>query len=58
MRRIALCIEYDGTDYCGWQRQHNGIAVQQVLEEALEKVSEDWMRDNVYRKLNQKLRAL
>ena len=39
MRRIALCVEYDGTNYCGWQRQHNGVAVQQVLEEALEKVS-------------------
>ena len=33
--RIKLIIEYDGTAYCGWQRQDNGVAVQQVLEEAL-----------------------
>ena len=28
-------MEYDGSAYAGWQRQINGIAVQQVLEEAL-----------------------
>lgn len=35
MRRILLTVEYDGTAYAGWQRQTNGLAVQQVLEEAL-----------------------
>ena len=35
MRRILCTVEYDGTDYAGWQRQSNGLAVQQVLEEAL-----------------------
>ena len=35
--RIKLIIEYDGTNYVGWQRQKNGISVQQVLEEAFEK---------------------
>lgn len=35
MRRILLFVEYDGTAYAGWQRQINGLAVQQVLEEAL-----------------------
>ena len=33
--RIKLVIEYDGTDYAGWQRQTNGVSVQQVVEEAL-----------------------
>ena len=37
MDRIALIVEYDGTNYCGWQIQKNGISVQQRLEEALEK---------------------
>ncbi len=35
MKRILLTVEYDGTAYAGWQRQVNGLAVQQVLEEAL-----------------------
>ncbi len=33
--RIRLTIEYDGTDYAGWQRQRNAIAVQQRIEEAI-----------------------
>ena len=33
-----LTIEYDGTDYCGWQAQPNGRAIQDVLEQALEKI--------------------
>ncbi len=39
--RIALGIEYDGTSYNGWQRQKNGIGVQQRLEEALSLVANE-----------------
>ena len=39
--RIALGIEYDGTSYNGWQRQNNGIGVQQRLEEALAVVANE-----------------
>ncbi len=39
--RIALGIEYDGTSYNGWQRQKNGIGVQQRLEEALATVADE-----------------
>lgn len=35
MRRVRLIIAYDGTGYVGWQVQNNGLAVQQVCEEAL-----------------------
>jgi tRNA pseudouridine38-40 synthase len=38
MRQIKLVIEYDGTAYCGWQVQPNGISIQQVVEEALVKL--------------------
>ena len=41
MRRILCTVEYDGTDYAGWQRQLNGLAVQQVLEEALARQQAD-----------------
>jgi len=33
-----LDIEYKGTAYCGWQRQKNGVSVQELIENALEKV--------------------
>ncbi|MDX8410149.1 MAG: tRNA pseudouridine(38-40) synthase TruA [Mariprofundales bacterium] len=35
MQRIALVLEFDGRGFCGWQRQDNGLAVQQELESAL-----------------------
>lgn len=34
-RHIRLILEYDGTNYSGWQRQINAPSVQQTLEEAL-----------------------
>lgn len=35
MKRIKLTVAYDGTDYCGWQIQPNGITVEEVLNKAL-----------------------
>ncbi|QCE33661.1 tRNA pseudouridine(38-40) synthase TruA [Acetobacteraceae bacterium] len=37
-KRWALLIEYDGTNYVGWQRQKTDIAVQELLEEAASKL--------------------
>lgn len=39
--RIAIGIEYDGTEYNGWQRQRTGIGVQQRIEEAVAKVADE-----------------
>ena len=39
MKRIVLIIEYDGTNYVGWQIQPNGIAVQQVIGNALKNLT-------------------
>ena len=35
MKRIKLTIAYDGTNYCGWQIQNNGITIEQVINESL-----------------------
>lgn len=34
MTRFRLTVEYDGGPFVGWQRQDNGLGVQQVLEDA------------------------
>lgn len=38
MPRYKCVVEYDGTPFVGWQRQANGMAVQQVIEDALERI--------------------
>ena len=35
MKRVMLEVAYDGTNYCGWQVQPNGITVQEVLNRHL-----------------------
>lgn len=35
MKNICIRIEYIGTNYCGFQRQKNGLSIQQVVEEAI-----------------------
>jgi tRNA pseudouridine38-40 synthase len=38
MLNIRLIIEYDGTNYQGWQRQPNGPTVQEEIEKAVERM--------------------
>ncbi len=35
MPRYKLIIEYDGTGFVGWQRQANGLSIQEAIETAL-----------------------
>lgn len=35
MKRVFLRIAYDGTNYCGWQIQDNGITIEEVINEKL-----------------------
>lgn len=38
MNRYFIYLAYNGTRYCGWQRQPNGPSIQQCIEEALSTV--------------------
>lgn len=37
--RVALGLEYNGKDFCGWQSQPNGLGVQDALENAIQKIA-------------------
>ena len=41
MQRYKIKIEYDGTDFVGWQFQKNGLSIQEVLEKALLRLSNE-----------------
>jgi tRNA pseudouridine38-40 synthase len=38
VNNIKLVIEYDGTNYAGWQQQKNGITIHETLSKAIERV--------------------
>lgn len=54
MKRVRLTIAYDGTNYCGWQVQINGITVEEVLNKALKDLLNVTPR-KVQQKLNRQL---
>jgi len=39
MRRYRIVVAYDGTNYCGWQVQPNGITVEEVLNKKISKIT-------------------
>ncbi len=44
MRNIKLVIQYDGTNYAGFQRQKNHITIQQVVEEKLSRITKETIK--------------
>lgn len=41
MHRYKIIIEYNGTDFVGWQRQDNGLSVQEVIENAIAEATKE-----------------
>jgi len=39
MRNIKIIIEYEGSNYFGWQKQPEGPTIQETIENALEKIT-------------------
>lgn len=57
--RWKLTLEYDGTGFCGWQRQeHDPLSVQQVLEEAIHAFSGEDVRLHVAGRTDSGVHAL
>jgi tRNA pseudouridine38-40 synthase len=44
MRNIRLTVEYDGTNYLGWQRQKRGPTIQETIETAIEKITKNGVK--------------
>ncbi len=44
MRTILLTLAYDGSGYCGWQVQPNGVSVQAAVEQALAEYTGETIR--------------
>ncbi len=38
-RRVKLTVAYDGTNYCGWQIQPNGITIEEVLNRQISRLT-------------------
>ena len=41
MRNIKLIIEFDGTNYCGWQKQKDNITIQGEIEKAISRLTKE-----------------
>lgn len=44
MRFLKITIAYDGTNYVGWQIQSNGVSIQEILEKAWTKATQEETR--------------
>ena len=41
MNRLKLTIEYDGSDYIGWQKQKKGKSIQEEIEKSLSQLFQE-----------------
>ena len=41
MRNIKIVVQYDGTDYCGWQRQPDSLGIQGHIENAIKEITKE-----------------
>lgn len=44
MKRIKLTVAYDGTNYCGWQIQPNGLTIEEVLNRKISRLTKEEIR--------------
>ncbi len=46
MYNYQIILEYDGSNYVGWQIQKNGTSIQQLVERALSKILKQKIKIN------------
>ena len=46
MKNIKLTIEFDGSNFCGWQKQPKGRTVQETIEKAIFKATNEQIEIN------------
>ena len=44
MKRIRIFVAYDGTNYCGWQVQPNGVTIEEKLNKSLIRLTGEEIR--------------
>ena len=44
MRTIRLLLQYEGTEYAGWQTQNNAVTIQDLVEQALTTILQEKIR--------------
>ena len=41
MRNIMITIQYDGSNYCGWQKQNDTLGIQGIIEKSIYKITKE-----------------
>ena len=48
MKRIRIFVAYDGTNYCGWQVQPNGVTIEEKRNTSLARLTGEEIRIQGY----------
>ncbi|MEG1411555.1 MAG: tRNA pseudouridine(38-40) synthase TruA [Terrisporobacter sp.] len=46
MRNIKLTIQYNGKNYCGWQKQNDSLGIQGTIEQAIKEITKEDIKIN------------
>ena len=41
MRNIKIVTQYNGQNYCGWQKQPNSLGIQGTIEKAIYEITKE-----------------
>ena len=44
MKRVRIVVAYDGTNYCGWQLQPNGVTIEEILNKSIKSLTGEEIR--------------